>query len=228
MWRSFHKSATHRDETCHTQQKQMGDNDSTKCASQESDYDFIFTASDSTPGSNLERQGISFVAEDVPTKDEPTKEQNFWPFGPTDEPVTSFDTSGWFSDYGGANSEETEGSTFELKEGPVQRLGPWNHITDTLTTLAHALVVAVLLHYGWLTFGSSLYNRVASMSTEEQPETFGGITTTEDGLALAARPAAETWNHGNKRSVSMMVDNAASGHSFDDSQNTGLRYKLEN
>ena len=83
--------------------------------------------------------------------------------------------------------------------------------------------MAVLLNYVWLTFGS-LY----MTNTNGQPQTFCGITTAEDGLALAARPAAETWNRGNKRSVSVMVDNRASGHSFDNCRFTGLRYKLEN
>ena len=87
--------------------------------------------------------------------------------------------------------------------------------------------MAVLPHYVWLTFGSSLYNQVASTNTNGQLETFGGIITNEDGLALAAGPAAETRNRGNKRSVSMVVDNGASGHSFDDSEIARLRYKLE-
>ena len=117
---------------------------------------------------------------------------------------------------------------FEIKEGSVRRLGLWSHIIYTLTTLARALVMAVLLYYVWLTFGSFLYNRVASTNTNGQPEIFGGITTAEDGLALAVRSAAETWTRGNKRSVSVMVDNGASGHSFDDSRITGLRYKLKN
>ena len=88
--------------------------------------------------------------------------------------------------------------------------------------------MAVLLHYVWLTFGSSLFYQVASTNTNGQPETFGGVTTARDRLALAARPAVEImWNRGNKRSVSVMVDNVASGHSLDDSRITGLRYKLE-
>ena len=70
MWCSFHKSATHSDETWHTQQQKMGDNVSAKCASQESDYHFVFNTSDSTPRSNLEGQGISFAAGEVPTSDE--------------------------------------------------------------------------------------------------------------------------------------------------------------
>ena len=66
--------------------------------------------------------------------------------------------------------------------------------------------MAVLLHYVWLTFGSSLHNRVASTNINGQPETFCGITTAEDRL----------------------VDNGGSGHSFDNCRSTGLSYKLEN
>ena len=40
MWCSLYKSATHSDDTCHTQQQQMGYNGSTNCASQESGYHF--------------------------------------------------------------------------------------------------------------------------------------------------------------------------------------------
>ena len=204
----------------------MGDNGSANYTSQDSDYYyFVLAATDHTLGSSIERQGMSFAAVEVPTRDEPTKVQGFWPFGPTSEPVASFDPSEWFIVSGGANSEETEGSTFEIKEGPVQRLGLWSHIINTLTTLARALVMAVLLHYVWPTFGSSLYNQVASTNTNERPEIFGGFTTAEDGLALAARPAAKTWNRGNKRSVGVMMDNRASGYLFDDCRR--LRYKLE-
>ena len=64
--------------------------------------------------------------------------------------------------------------------------------------------MVVLLHYVWLTFGSFLYNRVASTNTNGQPETVCGITTAEDRL----------------------VDNGGSGHSFDNYRFTGLSYKL--
>ena len=147
-----------------------------------------------------------FAAVEIPTRHEPTKEQGFGLFGSTDEPVPPFDTSGWFHGSGGANGEETEGSTFEIEGGPVRRLGLWSHIIDTLTTLARALVMVVLLHYIWLTFGSFLHNRVASTNTNRQPETFCGITTAEDRF----------------------VDNGESDHSFDNCRFTGLSYKLEN
>ena len=72
--------------------------------------------------SGVINQGISLAAEDVPTRDGPTKGQGAGPFGPTDKPVASFDTSGCFSGSGGANSEETEGSIFEIEDRPVLRL----------------------------------------------------------------------------------------------------------
>ena len=116
-------------QVCYSQRRDMphvtaenGRQGSANCASQVSDYHFVFNASYLTPRSNLEEQYISFAAVDVPTSHEPTKEQGFGSFGPTDEPVVMFDTSGWFSGSGGANSETT-GSTFEIEEGPVQRLG---------------------------------------------------------------------------------------------------------
>ena len=73
MWCSFHKSPTDSDETCHTQQQRMGDNGSANCASQESDYHFIFSASDPNPRSNLGAR-YSFAAVELPTSDEPTKD----------------------------------------------------------------------------------------------------------------------------------------------------------
>ena len=228
MWCSFHKSSTHSGETCRTRKEQMDDNGSASCASQDPDYQFVFTASDSTPGSNLEGQGRSFAAVEVPTRHEPTKEQGFGPFGSTDEPVASFDTSGWFNGSGGANGEETEGSTFEIEEGPLRRRGLWSHITDTLTTLARALVMAVMLHYFCPTLGSFPHNRVASTNTSGQPETFGGSTDAEDGLALAAVPAAEKWNRGSNSLVRVMVNSGVSGHYFDDALIPGLRCSLDN
>ena len=88
--------------------------------------------------------------------------------------------------------------------------------------------MAVMLHYVWLTLGSFLHNRVASTNTNGQPETFGGSTDAEDGLALAAVPAAEKWNRGSNSLVRVMVDSGVSGHYFDDARIPGLRYRLDN
>ena len=220
MWCSFHKSTTHSNETCRTLQQQLGNNGSANCANQGSDYPAVLTASDPPPGSNIEEQGISFAAVEVPTRDEPSKEESFWPFGPTGEAVASFDTSAFFSGFGGATSEET------INSGAAP--GTRTHITGTLKTLARALIMAVILHYAWLTLGNFLFNRVALTKTSGQPETFGGITNVEDGLALAVVPAAEKWNRGSNSLVSVMMDSWASGHYFDDALIPRLRYRLEN
>ena len=264
MWCSFQKSTTHSDETCRRQQQQMGNSGSTNWPNQGSDYPAVLTANDPPPGSNIEEQGISFAAVEVPTWEELSREQSFWPSGPTGNAVASFDTSGLFSGFEGATNENTGSSTFDIKEGPIQRLGLWNHITGglaaimglfgapfnvsgeeainsgaqtpetrthitgTLTTLARALVMAVMLHYVWLTLGNFPHNRVASTNTNRQPESFGGSTDAEDGLALAAVPAAEKRNRGSNSLVSVMVDSGVSGHYFDDALIPGSRYRLDN
>ena len=88
--------------------------------------------------------------------------------------------------------------------------------------------MAVMLHYFRLTLGSFLHNRVASTNTNGQPETFGGSTDAEDGLALAAVPAAENWNRGSSSLVRVMVDSGVSGHYFNDALIPRLRYRLDN
>ena len=221
MWCSFHKSTTHSDETCRRQQQQMGNNGSANWANPGSDCPAVLTASDPPLGSNIKEQGISFAAVEVPTREDLSKEQSFWPSGPTGEAVASFDTSGLFSGFEGATSEEA------INLG-AQTRGTRTHITDTLTTLARALVMAVMLHYVWLTLGSFPYNRVASTNTNGQPGTFGGSTDAEDGLALATVPAAEKWNRGSNSLVSVMVDSGVSGHYFDDALIPRLRYRLDN
>ena len=87
--------------------------------------------------------------------------------------------------------------------------------------------MAAMLHYVWLTLGSFPYNRVASTNTNGEPETFGGSTDTEDGLALAAVPAAKKWNRGCNSLVSVVGDSGVSGHYFDDALIPGLRYRLD-
>ena len=88
--------------------------------------------------------------------------------------------------------------------------------------------MAVMLYYFWLVLGSFPHNRVPSTNTNGQPETFGGSTEAEDGLALAEVPAAEKWNHGSNSLVRAMVDSGVSGHYFDDALIPGLRYRLDN
>ena len=177
MWCSFHKSTTHSDETGRRQQQQMGNNGGAKWANQGSDYPAVLTASDAPLGSNNKEQGIPFAALKVPTREELSKEQGFWPSSLTGEAVASFDTSGLFSGFEGATSENTGSSIFDINSG-AQTPGTRTHITDTLTTLARALVMGVMLHYVWLTLGSFPYNRVASTNTNGQPETFGAAAPT--------------------------------------------------
>ena len=162
----------------------------------------------------------------MPTREELSKEQSFWPSGPTSEAVASFDTSGLFSGFEGATSENTGSSIFDIYSG-AQTPGTRTHITDTLTTLARALVMAVMPHYVWLTLGSFPYNRVVSTNTNGQPETFGGSTDAEDGLALAAVPAAEKWNRGSNSLVSVIMDSGVSSHYLDDALIPGLMYRLD-
>ena len=83
--------------------------------------------------------------------------------------------------------------------------------------------MAVILHYVWLTLRSFPHNRVASTNTNGQPETFGGSTDAEDGLARAAVPAAEKWNRGSNSLISVMVDSGVSGYYFDDALIPGFR-----
>ena len=110
----------------------------------------------------------------------------------------------------------------------AQTPGTRTHITGTLTTLARALDMTVMPHYFWLTLGSFPHNRVASTNTNGQPVTFGGSTDAEDGLALAAVPAAEKWNRGSNSLVSVMVDSGVSDHYFEDALIPELRYRLDN
>ena len=85
-----------------------------------------------------------------------------------------------------------------------------------------------IVNYLWITFGSSIYARLASTNTKGQPEPFGGITSAEDGSALKAGPAAVPWNSGSNGLVNVLVDSGASGHYFDDAIIPGLRSKLDN
>ena len=63
------------------------------------------------------------------------EKQGFWSFGHTDEPVASLNTRRLFNDFTDATSKETGGSTFEMTEGPVQRVRLWNHITGGLAAI---------------------------------------------------------------------------------------------
>ena len=98
----------------------MSNNGSANWANQGSDYAAVLTASDPPPGSNVKEQGISFAAIEVPTREEPSKEQSFWPSGSTGEAIASYDTTGLFSDFEGATSEDTENSTSDPGNGALE------------------------------------------------------------------------------------------------------------
>ena len=85
----------------------MGNNGRENYANQGWDYLAALTASDPPLGNNIEEQGISFAAVEVPVREEPPKEQSFWPFGLTGDAVVSFDASGLFSGFEGTTSENT-------------------------------------------------------------------------------------------------------------------------
>ena len=53
----------------------------------------------------------------------------------TGEAVASSDISGLFSGFESATSENTRRSTFEIKQGPIQGLGLWSHITGGLAAI---------------------------------------------------------------------------------------------
>ena len=99
--------------------------------------------------------------------------------------------TGWLVAIMGLFGASFNVSSEEAINSGAQKPGTRTHITDILTALARALVMAVMLHYVWLTLGSFPCNRVASTNTNRQPETFSGSTDTEDGLALGAVPASE-------------------------------------
>ena len=47
------------------------------------------------------------------------EEEEFWPFGPTDEPV---DTCGLFGSFGGVSGEEADDSLFMVEEESAKQL----------------------------------------------------------------------------------------------------------
>ena len=127
---------------------------------------------------------------------------------------------GFFGPFFNLSSEETTNLG-------AQASGTRIHIAGTLTALARALVIAVMLHYVWLTLGSSLQNRGTSTNTNGHPVTFG-ITNAEVDLALAPVTAVENWNRRSSSLVCVMLDSGASGHYFDDALIPGLRYRPDN
>ena len=122
------------------------------------------------------------------------EQEAFRSFGPIDEP---YDTTGLFGSFGGLSGEETGRSAYMIDEGPVQELELCGRTVGVLAAIARALVMMAMLQYLWLSFGSPFYSRMVSMNNNRQPETFGGITSTEQGSALTAGPTAGQQAHSN-------------------------------
>ena len=197
QWCSFHKITTHGDADCCTQHG---------------------VGSAIVGTENYIDHPISFTAVEAPTE-----EEAFWPFGLTNEPV---DTSRLFGSFGDVSGEEIGDSLFMVEEEPAQQLVFREHIVGGLSTTISVVVMVAILHYVWLSFGNSIYARIIK-NTYEQPEVFGGITSTEDGSALTIGPTTKPPTDCTNDSVNVLVDGDASGHYFDVAIIPGLRDRLE-
>ena len=227
----FHKSTTHSDADCRVQHRDKPNEGHANCACH-SCYPAVLSTRTPLQGCCLERPCISFTAEEGAT------EEDFWPFGPTDEPVASFGRSAsvneptvysaLFGAFGGITGENTSDSVLLAEEDPVQELGLQHRITGVLTAIVRGLIMVSVIHYLWLLFGSSVSAREASTTSNDQTEFFGGITNAEDGSALKVGPVAGVWNGHSNDTVNVLVDSGASGHYFDDTIFPGLRDNLDN
>ena len=179
QWCSFRELTTHSDADCRTQHHNKIDGGSVHCATYLY-YPAVLSARDHPPDCNSEDPFISFTAAETPTEKE-----EYWPFAPTDEPAASFgystsgdiptDASGIFGAFGGVTGEGAGSAVFMVKQGPVRGLGFRDRITGGLDFIVRALAMIVMIHYLWLSVGSSPYARVVSKTT---PDIFGGITGT--------------------------------------------------
>ena len=112
----MHKSTTHSDADCRTQHG-VG---SANAGSANYDGSYI-------------NQAISFTE-----GEEPTEEELFGPFGPTDELV---ENTGLFVSFGGVRGEKADDSLFMVEEEPAQQLGLREHIVRGVTAVTRALVM---------------------------------------------------------------------------------------
>ena len=116
---SLHKSTTHSDADCRTQHG-VG---SANAGSANYDGSYI-------------NQAISFTE-----REEPTEEELFGPFGPTDELV---ENTGLFVSIGRFRGAGTDDSLFMVEEEPALQLRCREHIVGDLTALTSALVIVAL------------------------------------------------------------------------------------
>lgn len=64
-------------------------------------------------------------------------------------------------------------------------------------------------------FGSSVCAGTAPSNTEEQLDSFSGITSAKDSSDLKPGPATKPWNSKSSGSVNVLMESDASGHYFD-------------
>ena len=197
----MYKSATHSDAGCRTQHG-VGSS----------------SAGNDNYAANYIDHPISLTAVGAPAE-----EEAFWPFGPTDEPV---DTSGLFGSFGGVNEEQTDDMLFTVEEKSAVRLGLREYIVGSLSAMTRALVMVSILYSLLFLLSNSLYARMVK-NTYGQPDVFGGITSTEDGLALMIGPIARPRTGCSNNSVNVLEDSGASGHYLNDAIIPGLRDRLE-
>lgn len=89
----------------------------------------------------------------------PKKEEDFWPFGPTAEPVKKI---------GDVTGEETCGLAFTVEEGLVGILELWRRTLGSLVTLIRSLEVVATINHLWLVFTSLGFVAVAPLNTGGQ------------------------------------------------------------
>ena len=147
-------------------------------------------------GSNYINHPVSLTAVEAPTE-----EEQFRPFGPTDEPV---DTSGLFGSIGGVSGAVTGDSLFMVEEEPAQQLRFREHIVGVLTTMTRALVMVAILHHLWLSFFFPRDHE--HLWTARNP---WGITSTKDGSALTAGPTVRSLAGCSNVPVNVLVDSGA-------------------
>ena len=100
-------------------------------------------------------------------------------------------TSGLFGAFVGVSGKETGGSLSMVEGEPAFQLRSREHIVGGFTAMTCALVMVDFLRCPWLSYGNSLYARIAK-TPHGQPGVCGGVASTDDGSALTigltARP----------------------------------------
>lgn len=146
---------------------------------------------------------ISLSAAQAPAEEEPV-----WPFGPTDEPV---DTGGLLGTSNGVSGEESDDSLFTVEENPAQQLGFGEHIIGGLTVVTRDLIIVSILHYMWLSFGTSLYDQMVN-NIYGQRDVCGDSISTADGSALTIGPTAKQWKACSNNAGHVLVGRGTSEH----------------